>query len=212
MLDLFNKIPQKNKVKLLQSLEASTLHFKKNMTILSSLKKDNFIGVVDKGYLHIIKNDYNGDKIIIEELEENDVFGSFMTNLSNTEYEVITKEETDIFIIDFKNITNNNFNNPSYSQFLKNLVDVMSHTIIMNNERIELLTNKTIRNKLLAYFKIMSQKNKSNIIYLPFNYTDLADYLAINRSAMSRELKNMKEEGIIDIKGKKIKLLYYLNS
>ena len=70
----------------------------------------------------------------------------------------------------------------------------MSEKIKKNNDRIEILTNKTIRDKLLAYFKIYSQ-NKS--VNLPFSLTDLADYLAVNRSAMTRELKNLKEEGFI---------------
>ena len=74
--------------------------------------------------------------------------------------------------------------------------------------RIEILTKKTIRNKLLEYFKIVSTKNNSKNIYLPFTFTDLADYLAIDRSAMTRELKNLKGEGFIEIKGKRITLLY----
>ena len=84
----------------------------------------------------------------------------------------------------------------------------MSKKILDNNERIEILTNKSIRNKLLAYFKMMYKKNNSKVIYLPFSLTDLADYLCVDRSAMSRELKNLKDEGFIEIKNKKIKLLY----
>lgn len=76
------------------------------------------------------------------------------------------------------------------------------------NERIEILANKTIRNKLLAYFKITSKKSKSKIIYLPFNFSELADYLVVDRCAMSRELKNLKDDGLIEVEGKKIKLFY----
>ena len=83
----------------------------------------------------------------------------------------------------------------------------MSDKIKKNNERIEILTNKTIRDKLLAYFKI---NTINKVVKLPFTLTDLADYLAVNRSAMSRELKNLKEEGLIEIKDKKIKILYDL--
>ena len=60
-----------------------------------------------------------------------------------------------------------------------------------------------------TFFKQISKKNKSKIIYLPYNYTDLADYLAIDRSAMYRELKNLKEEGLIEIKDKRITLNLY---
>ena len=54
----------------------------------------------------------------------------------------------------------------------------------------------------------MRKKNNSLNIYLTYNYIDLAAYIAVDRSAMSRELSNLKEEGFINIKGKKITLLY----
>ena len=76
------------------------------------------------------------------------------------------------------------------------------------NTRIELLTKKNIRDKLLSYFDIISRKRLSKKFTLPFSLTDLADYLSVDRSAMMRELSHLKEEGFIDKKGKKITLLY----
>jgi len=76
------------------------------------------------------------------------------------------------------------------------------------NERIEILSKKTIRNRLLEYFNIEANKHGSKYIYLPFNFTDLADYLGVDRSAMSRELSHLKEEKQIEVKGKKITLLF----
>ena len=190
-------------------LPANTFNFKKESTILSVIKNDNIVGIITSGYLQIIRTDHNGIRTIIEELEEQDVFGSFISSLKNKEYEIIAKEDTEIIIIDYDNIINCNLTNKSfYNQFIKNLLQITSKKIQEKNERIEILTKKTIRNKLLEYFKIISKKHNSKYIYLPFNFTDLADYLAIDRSAMSRELKYLKEEGFIEIKGKRIKLLY----
>lgn len=204
MTYLFDNINSKNKEKLLLMLEANTLHFKKDSTILSVIKNDNIVGIITSGYLQIIRTDHNGIRTIIEELEEQDVFGSFISSLKNKEYEIIAKEDTEIIIIDYDNIINCNLTNKSfYNQFIKNLLQITSKKIQEKNERIEILTKKTIRNKLLEYFKIISKKHNSKYIYLPFNFTDLADYLAIDRSAMSRELKYLKEEGFIEIKGKK---------
>ncbi len=209
MTYLFDNINSKNKEKLLLMLEANTLHFKKDSTILSVIKNDNIVVIITSGYLQIIRTDHNGIRTIIEELEEQDVFGSFISSLKNKEYEIIAKEDTEIIIIDYDNIINCNLTNKSfYNQFIKNLLQITSKKIQEKNERIEILTKKTIRNKLLEYFKIISKKHNSKYIYLPFNFTDLADYLAIDRSAMSRELKYLKEEGFIEIKGKRIKLLY----
>ena len=212
MINLFENINDKNKDKLLRFLEANYFSFKKNVNISSSVNQGNIIGIVLEGYLQIVKNDYNGNKTIIEELEEKAIFGSIMSSISNSEYEVITKEDSKIILIDFDRIiTNEEIPQNIYNQFLKNLLQIISERIQRKNERIEILTTKTIRNKLLEYFKITAKKTNTRVIYLPFNFNDLAEYLAIDRSAMSRELKNLKDEGLIEIKGKKINLLYYYN-
>lgn len=208
MTNLFNNIDEKNKQKLLKSFEANTLTFKKDTTILSTLKNDNIIGIILEGCVQIIKTDYNGNRTIIEDLEENNIFGSSISYLKSNEHDVITKEDTKLILIDYINILNPKENNLYYNTFLKNLLNILNEKIEEKNERIEILTKKTIRNKLLEYFKIVSKKHGSKYIYLPFNFTDLADYLAIDRSAMSRELKYLKEEGFIEIKGKRITILY----
>mgnify|MGYP004462115837 FL=1 len=209
MNNLFNNITNANKEKILKSLEGNTLHFKKNNTILSNIKQDNIIGIILEGYIQIVKTDYNGNRTIIEDLYDNDIFSSKMSNISNSEYSVTTKEDTKLIIIYFNEILNNDLQTPYYNQFLKNLLYIMSDKMTNINNRIEILSNKTIRNKLLAYFKLMSKKNNSRIIYLPYTFIDLADYLGVDRSAMYRELKNLKEEGLITITNKKIILNFY---
>lgn len=209
MNNLFNNITNVNKEKILKSLEGNTLHFKKNNTILSNIKQDNIIGIILEGYIQIVKTDYNGNRTIIEDLYDNDIFSSKMSNISNSEYSVTTKEDTKLIIIYFNEILNNDLNTSYYNQFLKNLLYIMSDKMTNINNRIEILSNKTIRNKLLAYFKLMSKKNNSKVIYLPYTFIDLADYLGVDRSAMYRELKNLKEEGLITITNKKIILNFY---
>lgn len=208
MIHLFHNITDKNKEKLLYTLESHTFTFPKNTRILTRVKDDNIIGFVVSGYMQIVRTDFNGNITIIEELEENDVFGTLLSSLNNSEYDIVTKEDTKIIIIDYNRIINEE-NNPTYfNQFIKNLLEIATKKINAKNERIEILTKKTIRDKLLEYFKIISEKNGSRIIYLTLTYTELADYLAVDRSAMSRELKNLKDEGFIKTDHKKITLLY----
>lgn len=208
MDELFNNISELDKAKILSDLEVQTLFFKKNKIILSNIREENIIGVVIDGYLQIVKNNYNGTKTIIEDLKRNSIFTTKASFISNNEYNVITKEDSKIMLIDFENVLNYVKNTNYFIIFLKNLLKIMSDKNEESNERVQILSNSSIRNKLLSYFKIMSKRNKSKIIYLPFNFTDLADYLAINRSAMTRELKLLREEGFIEINNKKIKLLY----
>lgn len=208
MKNPFYNIDEIDKEQLLKQLETVTFEFPKNNTILEKIKNDNFIGIIIDGLVQIIKTDYNGNRTIIEELSENSMFGSRISSLSNKEYSIITKEDTRIIIIDYDQILRCNVNSNYYNQFIKNLLDITINSVNSKNERIEILTKKTIRNKLLEYFRIVSSKNNSRNIYLPFTFTDLADYLAIDRSAMTRELKYLKEEGFIEIKNKRITLLY----
>lgn len=209
MTNIFDSISFKNKQKLLYSLEADTLQFSANSTILSLIKDDNVIGILLSGYIQIIRTDHNGVRTIIEELFDGDIFGTMISSLQNSEYDIVTKEPTTIILIDYNRIINFDMNNKGYyNKFIQNLLQIIISKIGEKNERIEILTKKTIRNKLLEYFNITSKKNRSRNIYIPFNYTDLADYLAIDRSAMSRELKYLKEEGLIETKGKRITLLY----
>ena len=204
----FDNINKQEKQNLLKDLEANSITFEKNELVLKKVKNNNFIGIIIYGLIQIIKTDYNGNRIIIEELEENEIFGSKISSLNNAEYSIITKEDTKIIIFDYYQILNKNSKSKYYNQFIKNLLEIIVNSINEKNNRIEILTKKTIRNKLLEYFRIVSSKNNSKNIYLPFTFTDLADFLAIDRSAMSRELKYLKEEGFIEIKNKRITLLY----
>lgn len=205
MDELFKNIDKANKIKILGSLETYIRTYEKNKTILSSVKCDDIICILITGHIQIIKNDVSGNITILEDIHDGEIFGAISANISSPEYEIITKEASEIIIMELDNIIKYADN----QIFLKNLLEVFYRKIKEFNNRIEILTNKSIRDKLLAYFNIMA-KNNNRIIYLPFTYSELADYLAINRSAMTRELKLLKEEGLIETKGRKIKILYYI--
>lgn len=208
MKHLFSKISVNEKEKLLRLLETNTLSFPKNTTILSSTK-DNVIGIILEGHAQITRTDYNGNRTIIEELNEESIFGTVISSLNNDEYEIVTKIDTKVLIIDYHSILNyENTNYKYYNQFIKNLLEITTNIIEEKNERIQILTKKTIRDKLLEYFNIYSKKHATRIIYMPFSYTDLADYIAADRSAMSRELSYLKDEGFIKTKGRRISILY----
>ncbi len=214
MISLFTDISEKNQKKLLYDLETHRFTFPKDTYMLNVIKNDNFIAVLESGYLQIIRNDYNGGITILEDLYENDVFGSTISNLNDNEYDILVKEDSQIIFFNYlaisklQSLYTNSKSSLFYQQFLNNLLTIMNEKIAEKNEQVAILSKRSIRDKLLEYFKIVSKKNGSKIIYLPYNYLDLANYLAVDRSAMSRELKYLKEEGFIKIENKKITLLY----
>ncbi len=206
MDELFNHINTRNKERLLQLLEPIVFEYKKNSVIEL---EEKMICVVVHGAIQMIKNDYNGNSYLVEEYEENEIFDSISQPILHDEYTMIAKYDTRIIMIEFDNIVSEStVNTASYNQFLKNLLKIMDKNITKRNERIEILVNKTIRNKLLAYFKLMSKKYNSKVFLLTMTFTELADYLAVDRSSMNRELKYLKNEGLIRVYKRKITLLY----
>lgn len=210
MNNIFNNITEKEKTKLLTYLKAHTYSAKKGKDISLIVRDKNSICIVEKGEVKILKTDALGSEILFDEVLQGDIFGSSISNIS-IDSTIETIEDTELIILDFDYIIKkNDFKYQYYNQFIKNLLNAYQEKIEKNNNRIEVLTNKTIRDKLLSYFNIMTKGKNTKILYLPFSYSALADYLAINRSAMSREIGNLKNEGLIEVDGRKIKLLYYV--
>lgn len=209
MTNPFDKISKANIVKLLKLLEAHTMIFNKESIISKTIIDKKTIGIITNGYIQIVRNNYDGNNYIIEELFENDIIASSISYVESSEYEMIAKEETHIILFDEDTLMNiEDTSKTYYNQFIKNLFLILNDKNKIKNERIQIITKKSIRDKLLEYFYINRKKTGSNNIYLPYNYTALSDYLGVNRSALMRELKNLKDEGFIESKGHRIKLLY----
>lgn len=205
---VFDNIEENDVKIMLNCFQANTLHFKKDTTILSNIANTRQIGVIINGSANIIRYNFNGSRTIMESLFRGDAFGEFSAS-NGEELYVISSEESDIVLFNYENLINRCKKNcPYHNQLIDNMLQILSDKLKKNNERIEVLTKKTIREKLLAYFNFLSKRQISRILTLPFSLTDLADYLSIDRSAMMREIRNLKDEGLIDSKGKKIYLNY----
>lgn len=205
----FDDMTEVQKSRLFKMLETHTYTFNKNEEILSTLKTTNIVCILLEGYANIVNIKYNGEENLIEELVENSVFGSNISNISDPECQIRAIENCKVLIIDYNKLINfRYYQYHYYTTFVTNLFDIINSKIRDNNDRIKILTQKSIRDKLLAFFENEYKKTRSKFIYLPSNFKDLADYLAVNRSAMFRELKYLKEENFIKVNDKRITLLY----
>ena len=184
--------------------------FKKNETITTYIEKRKQVCILLKGEADLIRYDFNGNKTIIGHYTENSIFGEVLYPANtNNELFVMAKTNCEVVFFSYNDILHKCKPN---CQFHKDFSDEFNKLIVNEvielNTRIELLTKKNIRDKLLCYFNLLSAKNLRKTFTIPFSFTDLADYLSVDRSAMMRELSHLKEEGFIDKKSKKIKLLY----
>ena len=205
----FEGLTKSQKNKLFDLLGVHIYKFNKNQEILPTIKNENIVGIILDGYAQILNIEYNGNEIIIEHLYKDSVFGSNISLTNSENYQIISKQITSVLVIDYDKLINpKNLSHNYFNIFFRNLFDIINIKMREKNERIKILEKKQIREKLLEYFEIEHKKSRLNSIYLPFSFKDLADYLAINRSAMFRELKHLKDEKFIEVKNRKITLLY----
>ncbi len=208
-MKIFEGISETEIKELLNCLGSKFLTFKKNGIILSNASNLDILSIVISGKAQIIRVDYNGNKTIIETLEKDDIFEPRMFNLGNNELNIIALEDTEMILIDYDKIMYSCAKHClKHSKFIENLLQIIIENLNHSYERIQILTKKTIRDKLLEYFKFISNKKNKKQFKLPISITDLASYLAIDRSSLSRELKLLKEDGFIEINNKIVKINY----
>ena len=184
--------------------------FAKGETITSYIEKRNQFCILLSGNADLVRYDLNGNKTIVEHFSKNNIFGEvFYTVTTNNELLVEARETCEVLFFIYDDIYKKCRTNCKFHQTLTEyLPELILSKVTDLNMRIELLTKRSIRDKLLGYFSILSTRKLSPSFELPFSLTDLADYLSIDRSAMMRELKLLKDDGFILKTGNKIKLIY----
>ena len=185
-------------------------NFMKGETITTYIENRNQICIILKGEADLIRYDFNGNKTIIGHFTSNDIFGEvFYPANTNNELFVQARKNAEVLFMLYENvITKCKKNCLFHDELYSKISDMILNTVIELNTRIELLTKRSTRDKLLSYFDILSSNRMIKTITLPFSYTDLADYLSVDRSAMTRELSHLREDGFIRKTGNKITLLY----
>ncbi len=185
-------------------------NFVKGETVTTYIEKRNQICIVLNGEVDLIRYDFNGNKTIIGHFVNDDIFGEvFYPANTNNELFVVARKNSEILFFTYDTLfTKCRRNCEFHKELTNNLSELFLGQIISLNLRIELLTKRNIREKLLAYFEILSKGSMRKTFSLPYSYTDLADFLSIDRSAMMRELKLLCDEGFVKKHGNKITILY----
>lgn len=184
--------------------------YQKGDIISSYLLKRKQICILLSGTADLIRYESNGNKIIVERYRKNDLFGEVFHPLTtNNELVVEAQEECEIIQFIYDDLEKKcTFNCKYHTLLTARLLDLVFYKTISQNTRIEILSKNSIREKLLFYFETLQNKHLEKTFHIPFSYTDLADYLNVNRSALMRELNHLEEDGFIKRNGKQITLMY----
>lgn len=190
-------------------LSVKTAFYNKNEFIMLSGDSVNFIGLILSGKVKIIKEDINGNITILAELSVPEMFGEVFAcaEVLQSPVTVQAAEDTEILFIDFKKIVGVCSNACTFHlNIIENMLKIIAQKSLMLNQKIEIISKRTTREKLLCFFDF--QRGTAKKFVIPFNREELSNYLCIDRSAMSNELCKMRNEGLIKFNKNNFEILY----
>lgn len=169
--------------------------FHKNDIIMRHTDTENMIGIIVKGLAFLLSVTEDGETSIIDYYEKGSVFGKCLAPDSDINlYYIIAKNDCHVIFLTHEKLENNE---PVQFKAINSLITRSFRRCQMH---IDILSCRSIRGKLTAYLKYMRNKKNSDEFELPLSLSDLADYLSVDRSAMMREIKKMKDQNIITVK------------
>ena len=184
--------------------------FMRGETVMTFGESVGYCGLLREGSAHISCSDAEGEETIYEYLEVGDCFGEYLIYPQpGQEYHVVADTDCKVQFINIRTALNGCGREcPNHDQLIKALLLLASRRAQFQNMHISILSQKTIRAKLMTCFKFYhADLPEGSSLHLPMTYTGLANYLCVDRSAMMRELRHMNEEGLIFSNGRNITLL-----
>ncbi len=164
------------------------------------------IGLVLEGSVLLTRAEYDGRNTVLEYLGEGSVFGEALAlGARGGEVGVYAEERAKVLFLDFDHLVKRCANAcQHHSLLVEKMLRLTARKIGALSSRVEVLASRSIREKLLRYFRQLALEAGSNAFELPFSMSCLADYLCTDRSAMTRELAVMKREGILTVDRRKV--------
>ncbi len=151
------------------------------------------IGVLLEGSADLKKVDIKGNETILEHLSKGDIFSEMFIEDSEDPITLVATKKTEVLWIDYLSILRDCKVKCPYHTFVVNhIMDMMMKKTVQLNNKIAILSNRTIREKLLMYLK--QEGNGQKKVTIPYSLQELADYLCVDRSAMMREIKKLIAE------------------
>lgn len=197
---LFEGITEAEIETVLGCLSASVMRYKKGDIVFHRGERITSVALLLEGGIHIQKEDYWGNLSILNEISEGDIFGEVYACLGNDKilnHAVAVKPSVVLFLDVGRILTLCSSACRFHGRLVRNLLSVLALKNKMLTQKLEHMSQRTTREKLLSYLSEQSLRTGSSSFTIPFNRQQLADFLSVDRSAMSNELSKMRDEGIL---------------
>ena len=207
---LFSGVGEDDIASLLSCLDARKKEYKKGEYILREGEHISDIFILVEGKIHIQKDDYWGNRSILSVISVGEMFGEGYAAPESGALlnDVVAVEDSSVIFFDVKRILTTC---SSACRFHNMIVQNMFFAISDKNRRLVQklghMSGRTTRAKLISYLSEEAKRQGSSAFTVPFNRQQLADYLCVDRSAMSNELCKMRDEGMIKFEKSRFELL-----
>lgn len=199
---LFRGMNEKEIETALQKLSAREKSYRKNETILHSGEATPYVGLVTRGSVTIENNDMWGNRTILNRVEKGQFFAETYSLLENEPLlvDVIASEDCSVLFLRIGSLHELNQYMESWTiKLITNMLTISLQKNLHLSNRSFHTAPKTIRGRVMAYLNSVSLKKNSREFDIPFDRQQLADYLNLERSALSKELGKMQRDGLITV-------------
>ncbi|MCI8679386.1 MAG: Crp/Fnr family transcriptional regulator [Oscillospiraceae bacterium] len=208
-LALFYDITDQEVEAMIQCFRMRRCRFHPGQIICTYGESAGEVGVLVSGEAELVRLDYAGNRTILERLETGGVFGeslAFTPTLGDC-VEVVSAAGSEVLFMEYSHIMKRCENACAHhSKLVQNMFRLVAEQTRRLSQRVEVLSRRSIRDKLMCWFQLRRLAAGADSFTLPFTLSALADYISADRSAMMRELKRMKEEGLVEMDGRRVTL------
>ena len=206
--NLFENIDKKEIPNILENFKSQKKFCDKGNIIIDTGDKVESIYIILNGKIEISKEYDDTRKNIVNILESGEIFAEAIALSTNkiSPITAVSLSKSELIKINVKNIFDNNLKN-NKNIFIENLLKIISDKNKFLSIKNDILSQKSLRSKIILYLKYMSNMQKSKKITVPYSRDKLAEFISADRSALSRELNRLAKEKIIELNGSKINIL-----
>ena len=189
---------------MLKCMDAAFLKIPKGNPVFLEGSPAQFTGVVLTGKVQIVRDDYYGNRSVLTVLEPGALFAEVFScaGLATMPVSAFALKDSDILLLNCRRIFATCSNACSFHiRLLKNLLQELAMKNLAMNRKIRYMSQKTTKEKLIAYLLDQAKQRQSLEFTIAYDRQALADYLGVERSAMSAEISKLKKAGLIETKG-----------
>lgn len=197
---LFEGIEAENLSALLGCIGGHTISVPAGHTIFREGDPAASVGMVMTGAVRMVREDYYGNRSIVAHIGPAELFGETYAcaGIEALPISIIADEDSQVLLMDCRRITTTCCNACSFhSRIIFNLLKLVARKNLVFDQKIQVTSKRTTREKLMTYLLDQAKLQGSNNITIPFDRQELADYLEVDRSGLSAEISKLRKEGIL---------------